>query len=86
MRKAIATGNASTNAQAIAWLRAHGAEIESCHAITLIILPEHALLENRAGWLYTIEFYDPDGNREDQYVEIELNVDAYETVLTLKQE
>ncbi len=87
MGKAIVTGCVSTEDQAVEWLKAQGATVNGCQAVTVIVLPERAMVnEDGYHWRYTITFYGPDGNSLETYVEVELNVDAYETVLRLKHE
>lgn len=86
MTKAICTGSASTEDRALEWLRQHGAIIDGCQAVTVIVLPEKALVEkNGYEWRYSISFYGPDGNPEGQYVEVESYIDAYDTVLRLME-
>lgn len=82
--KVIAAGNVSDEAQN--WLVCHGARIENNLALSLIELPEAALVDRGAyAWEYAISFYDADGNYEETWVEVELAVDAYETRLRLKK-
>jgi hypothetical protein len=70
----IAVGDISDEASA--FLRSHGATING----VLIDLPETAHVERGAyQWLYTIGRRDTDGNDEEQYVEIELDIDVYGT-------
>ena len=85
--KAIVTGSVYTDESAIDWLRTHKAKTENVAALTVIILPEEARVEQDGSpSCYIIRFYGADGNDEPVYVEIYLDVDAYETELSLKGE
>ncbi len=82
--QAICTGSAHTEDRAIEWLKAHGAIVESTHAVTVIILPENARVERSSDyWRSSITF--PPDHEEGSYVEVEHYVDAYETILTLHE-
>ena len=86
MSKIITTASTYTELDAIMWLERHGARIDAVLACTVIELPEKALVEKDGQeWRYVISFYGPDGNREMKYVEVEHNIDANETILTLKK-
>ena len=64
-----------------------GAKVENSLGIVIIQLPEAALLERGSSWWENaICFYDKDGNYEDKYVFVELDVDANETVLYLRND
>ena len=85
----IATGSASTEDQAKNWLVAHGAHITSGGVVDLIELPNDGRLEvlrSAHDWQYCIVAYDAVGNDEPQYVEVEHDIDATETILRLKGE
>ena len=79
--KAIAAGHITDEAEA--WLISHGATVEGGD-VNIVRLPEKARLEEDGEyWRYIISFYGPDGNDEPQHVEIEWNIDAYETKISL---
>jgi hypothetical protein len=83
-KKVIASGNITDQAQA--WLVAHDARIEDTLALSLIELPEGAVVEKGLQcWEHTISFYDADGDYEEEYAVVELDIDAYETRVYLKK-
>jgi hypothetical protein len=85
--KVIASGNITD--QALVWLTAHQATFENTLALSLISLPETAMVEKGTpgqSWEYTVSFYDQDGNYEDEYAVVELDIDAYETRIYLKKQ
>ena len=74
------SGDISDEAQA--FLLNHGATIDD----VLIDLPETAHVERGAyQWRYTVHWRDADGNDEEQYVEIELSIDEYDTRARLRK-
>ena len=76
----LAVGDISDDASS--FLLAHGATIDG----VLIDLPETAHVERGAyQWQYTVGWYDADGNEEEQYVEIELSLDVYDTRARLRK-
>jgi len=78
----IVSGDVS--GEAVQWLKAHGARVEGIDLLT-ITLREQAHVERGAhGWDYSILFYNAEGNDENSWIDIELDVDAYETSLSLK--
>jgi hypothetical protein len=80
----IAAGHVTDEAQV--FLKAHGATLEYALGLEVIQLPVTAMVEKQAhDWHHTIAFYGPDGEYEDSYCDIELDVNAYETVIVLKQ-
>lgn len=76
----LVAGDVSDAAQT--WLKAHGAKIEGFGLLT-ITLPASARV-NGSGWGYNVQFYDTEGNDEMSWLNIELNIDAYETLIELK--
>jgi hypothetical protein len=86
MKKQVTLAAGDYTDEALAFLLAHGAKVESCLGLTVISLPETANVERGAhGWDYTIGWNDEEGDPEEEYIEVELYVDAYETVLRLKK-
>jgi len=82
----IATGGTSDTADdAIEYLKEKGAKVDSALGITVIQLPDSALLEGR-GHEYAISFYDEAGNYEDKYVTVDADVDASWTILKLRND
>src|SRR4051794_9579851 len=80
----LVAGDVTDEAQE--WLKQHGAKIEGFGLLT-ITLPTQALVhKGNRGWDYSINFYDVDGNDEESYIDVELDLDAYETALTLRYE
>ena len=76
MAKQVTLAVGDISDEAAAFLLAHGATIDG----VLIDLPETAHVERGAyEWQYTVGWYDTDGNEEEQYVEIELSIDVYDT-------
>ena len=83
--KVIASGNITPEADL--FLMSHGAKVEDTLALTLISLPETAMVEKGSqSWEYTVSWYDADGNYEDEYAVVELDIDAYETRIYLKKQ
>jgi hypothetical protein len=79
--KAIAVGDIEDDAKA--WLIAHGATVEESD-VTIIRLPDKAQVEGDGEWWrYIISFYGPDGNYEPHYCEVNINIDAYKTEISL---
>ncbi len=86
MARIIATGGTSKTAdEAIEFLKEKGAKVDSALGITVIELPDSAELEGR-GWEHTISFYDSEGNYENKYVVIELDIDVSWTILNLRND
>jgi hypothetical protein len=80
MAKVITTGSVYTEDQAVAWLVEHGASTSDCDGMTMITLPDDAQIgRGPHDGEHTVGF---DG--AEHYVEVELDVDAAETVLRLK--
>jgi hypothetical protein len=78
----IVAGNVSDEARQ--WLEQHGAKIEG-FGLLIITLPEQAQVQKGSyGWDYAIAFYNAEGNDEESWIDIELDIDAYETRLRLK--
>lgn len=77
----LVSGNVSD--KAVTWLKAHGATIEG-FGLLEITLPEKAMVNNGIGsHVYTLSFYNAEGNDEQSYVEVELDIDAYQTSVEL---
>ncbi len=75
----IAVGDISDEAQA--FLVSHGATIDG----VLVDLPETAHVERGAyQWQYTVGWRDGSGLDEEQYIEIEIDIDVYETRARLR--
>jgi hypothetical protein len=84
MAKQVTIATGDIDIEALAFLHGHGAKSENSLGLTIIALPETAQVERGAyHWQYTIGWYDEDGNLEEQYCEVELYVDAYETHVKL---
>ena len=84
MSKVIVAAAQNIDQPAEDWLTKHGAHVEYSGELRIIELPKEAHLEHGArdlAWQYIIWFYNAEGNYEPSYVEIELDVDAYETRL-----
>lgn len=82
--KVITSGNISGDAEA--WLISHECQIELSLGLSIILLSIEAEVARGAyGWQYFINFYDAEGEYEPQYCEVELDIDAYETRVTLKK-
>ena len=78
----IVAGNVSD--EAVEWLKAHGAKVEGVGLLTITLPAKAEVQKGRYGWDYAIAFYDAVGNDEESYLDIELDIDAYETRLRLK--
>lgn len=84
MDKIIVTGSPETEDQAIEWLRQRGAEVSQCQGVTIIALPEDAILEKLAfHWQYALTFGCQERNEAPNYVVVDLDVDARKTILKL---
>jgi len=77
----IATSSVYTDDAALDWLKGYGATTEYAAGITLVTLPEQAQVDKGAfAWQYTIGFITQEDS-DETYVEVELSIDANETVL-----
>ena len=84
MAKQVTIAAGDIDLEALAFLHGHGAQSSNSLGLTIIALPETARVERGAyAWQYTIGWYGEDGNLEEQYCEVELYVDAYETRVKL---
>jgi len=84
MAKQVTIVSGDVSDEAVQWLKAHGAKVEGIDLLT-ITLPEKAQVQRGTrGWDYAIAFYNAEGNDEDSWIDIELDIDAYETSLSLK--
>ena len=82
MAKQVTLVSGNTTDAAQTWLKAHGATIEGFGLLT-ITLPASARV-NGSGWSYNVQFYDAEDNDEQSWLNIELDIDAYETLIELK--
>jgi len=83
MAKQVTIVSGSVSDEAVAWLKAHSANVEGTGLVT-ITLPEQAQVhKGNYGWDYIIAFYDAEGNDEASWIDIELSIDAYETTIRL---
>lgn len=74
-------------AEARLFLEQHGARIEESLGILIITLPDTANVD-RDTYVksqYYIWWYDAEGNEEEQFLEVELYIDAYETRIRLRK-
>lgn len=79
----IAAGNISEEVQA--WLISHECCIESSLGLSIVLLSiEAEVARGQGNQEYTIAFYDTEGEREPTYAVVNLEIDAYETRITLK--
>lgn len=84
MAKQVTIVSGDVTDEAVAWLIAHSAMIESA-GLLIITLPEKAQVhKGDRGWDYSIAFYNAEGNDEESWLEVELSIDAYETQIRLK--
>ncbi len=84
MAKQITIVAGDVNDETIIWLKAHGAQVKGFGLVT-ITLPEKALVHRgNRGWDYSVDFYNHEGNSESSWLEVELNLDAYETSLRVQ--
>jgi hypothetical protein len=84
MAKQVTIVAGDVSDQAVQWLKAHGAQIEGFGLLTITLPEEAQVHKGSRGWDYTIAFYNDEGNDEASWIEIEMYIDAYETVLSLK--
>lgn len=83
MAKQVTLVAGDVDEKAVAWLKAHGAQIEGIGLLTMT-LPETALVyRGNRGWDYSVSFYNAEGNDEESYVDIETDIDAYDTRVRL---
>ncbi len=85
-KKVIAAGDISEEAEK--FLREHGAQFNDHFSVSLIELPENALVQKDGyEWRYAIGFdeEEEDENGEQFYCEVELYVNALDTRITLKK-
>jgi len=83
----IAAGHVTEGAEQ--FLRQHGATIGGTLGLTIIELPEDAevcgpgyqAVQNE----YVIQWTDEDGNDPEEWIEVELYLDAYETRVSLRR-
>ncbi len=81
MAKQVTLAVGDISDEAAAFLVSHGATIDG----VLIDLPEAVHVERGAyQWQYTVGWRDADGNDEEQYIEIELSIDVYDTRARLR--
>ena len=82
MAKQVTLVAGDVSDEAVEWLKAHGAKIEGFGLLT-ITLPEQAQVQRGSrGWDYAIAFYNAEGNDEESWIDIELDVDVYDTRLS----
>ena len=82
--KVIASGDISP--EALTFFQQHGCKVEDTLGLSLVTLPETALVEKGSqSWEYTVTWYDQDGNYEEVYAVVELDIDAYETRVYTKK-
>ena len=87
MSVTLAAGHITDEAQA--FLLSHSAIIEGSLGLTIIQLPEDAEV-CEPGYQgvrneYAIQWTDEDGNDPEQWIEVELYLDAYETRVSLRR-
>jgi hypothetical protein len=83
--KVITAGIISEEAQA--WLLAHECTIEESLGLSIILLSIEAQVEpGQYNQEYTIAFYDSEGNYEPTCAVVHLEIDAYDTRVTLHKE
>lgn len=83
MAKQVTLAAGDVDEKALEWLKAHGAQVEGIGLLT-ITLPETALVyRGNRGWDYAVSFYNVEGNDEDSYLDIETDIDAYDTRVRL---
>ena len=80
----LVAGNVSD--EATAWLKAHDATVEGLGLLTITLPASAQVHRGSYGWDYWIGFYNAEGNDEESWAAIELNVDAYETEIAIKYE
>jgi len=82
--KVITSGNISEEAQA--WLLSHECTIETSLGLSIILLSIEAEVERgQYDHEYTIAFYDEEGEYEPTYAVVYLEIDAYETRISLER-
>ena len=87
MAKQVTIAAGDIDIEALSFLHGHGAKSENSLGLTIVSLPEsaHVDRDTYVKGQYYIWWYGEDGNEEEQFIEVELYIDAYETRIRLRK-
>ena len=87
-RHALTIAAGDIDIDALSFLHGHGAKSENSLGLTIVTLPgeAHADQDTFVKSQYYIWFYGADGEEEEQFLEVQLNIDAYETRVRVRKQ